>query len=376
LSKQGIAHTLIDKEDFPRDKVCGDGLTLEVLHTLGLIAPDLLSSFLHHKAFLPIWEVKFFSPSGKELSLRFDEYRLPFAPVYTGKRMDFDQFLISHTPSPFAKVLKNTRVSHIQPQKDAIEISMMNQDKSVDSISASLIVGADGDRSIVYKSLNGNPGYHGKYYAVGIRAYFRGITSISTNTTLEFYFLPETLPGYFWIFPLPGNHFNTGLYIPSERVRNQGLNMREMLSKLIQDHPVISRRFYDATLEGSVQGWKLPLSTHHRKLSGERYMLLGDAGALIEPFTGKGIGIGMLSAKVAAEQIHTAVSQGRFDADSLYPYHQNMYRRYHSEWLWSRRLQRAFTYPFMADMLANILTSPMLTRYIDRKLHSWMREWM
>ncbi len=290
--------------------------------------------------------------------------------------MDFDQFLISHTPSPFARILKNTRVVNINPQKDAVGISMITHDQSEDTMSASLIVGADGDNSVVYNSLNDNPAYHWKYYAVGIRSYYKGITRISPQNALEFYFLPETLPGYFWIFPLPGNYFNVGLYIPNERVRDQHLNMREMLIKLIHDHPIISRRFHDATQVASVKGWKLPLSTHHRKLSGERYMLLGDAGALIEPFTGKGIGIGMLSAKVAAEHIIKAVSQGRFNENSLYPYHENMYRRYQLEWLWSRRLQRAFTRPTKVNMMASILASPMLNRYIHRKLHPWMEKWM
>ncbi len=351
-------------------------MTLEVLHTLKVLNPDLLNDFLAHRSFLPIWEVKFFSPGKVEFRLQFDPSLLPYAPVYTGRRTDFDAFLFKQLPSDYANILTNSHVHSLGYNQHRVNVNLYNNNNSNISIHSNLVVGAEGDPSLVHRFLGKNNKKAWEHYGVGVRTFIKNDSPRQDRPALEFHFLPQTLPGYFWIFPLPNNFYNVGLFMPSKAVQSRRLNLRQILMEILCTHPTISPKFTNSHIEHAIKGWRLPLNTHHRKLVGDNYLLLGDAGALIEPFTGKGIGIGMLSAKVAAKHIEQAVTQQQYHEDFLHDYHREMYRRYYKEWLWSRRLQKMFNYPPIIHLLSRCLSLSPIHSSIHRRLNSWLAKWM
>ena len=67
LSKAGVKHVLLDKATFPRDKICGDALTLEAMHTLNMLDDKYVRSFKNDKRFLASWGLTASSPNGKML---------------------------------------------------------------------------------------------------------------------------------------------------------------------------------------------------------------------------------------------------------------------------------------------------------------------
>jgi flavin-dependent dehydrogenase len=95
------------------------------------------------------------------------------------------------------------------------------------------------------------------------------------------------------------------------------------------------------------------------KLSGfiktgvDDFMLLGDAGALIDPFTGEGIGNAMMSGQYAAEQAALCLQEARFDAAFLKQYDERLYQRLWSELSLSRRMQQLVNYPFLFNFVVN-----------------------
>src|SRR6202012_2731700 len=109
-------------------------------------------------------------------------------------------------------------------------------------ISAPVIIGADGDKSMVrkkYLSEQTAP----KTYAVGLRAYYEGVTGLHADNFIELHFLPEVLPGYLWIFPLPNGMANVGVGILSETIRKKKINLREQMLHAIKTNPQIAPRF-------------------------------------------------------------------------------------------------------------------------------------
>src|SRR5947207_2015215 len=76
-----------------------------------------------------------------------------------------------------------------------------------------------------------------------------------------------------------------------------------------------------------------------RKISGDHFLLTGDAASLIDPFTGEGIGNGMISGMIAAEQIQQAIHADRYDAAFLSSYDKKIYEALWSELKLSRKLQ-------------------------------------
>src|SRR5690606_24967672 len=94
-----------------------------------------------------------------------------------------------------------------------------------------------------------------KTSAVGLRAYYKGVTDMHKENFIELHFLKSALPGYFWIFPLPGGIANVGIGIESGRVRRKKINLREMMLSAIASDPNINYRFKDATLTDKITGW-------------------------------------------------------------------------------------------------------------------------
>jgi len=80
LEKEKVDHLLVDKAAFPRDKICGDGITVDVLNVLKRIGPDLLRKFDEQTEMLPSWGFCFHAANGRELRYDFKDDGFPYAP--------------------------------------------------------------------------------------------------------------------------------------------------------------------------------------------------------------------------------------------------------------------------------------------------------
>jgi len=233
-----------------------------------------------------------------------------------------------------------------------VEVEMTHEGTSY-LIIAPVIIGADGDKSIVrkkYLSEHTAP----KTYAVGLRAYYEGVTGLHTDNFIELHFLPEMLPGYLWIFPLPNGMANVGVGILSERIREKKINLREQMLYAIKNNPQIAPRFADAKINGKIQGWGLPLAMERQPLSGDQFMLTGDAACLIDPFSGEGIGNALYSGMLAAAAIKEALAANDFSAAFLKnAYDDVVYKRLGDELKISATLQRLCKYPWLFNFVVN-----------------------
>ncbi len=116
LAKHEIPHILIDKATFPRDKVCGDALTLEAMHTLNQIDGKYVESFKSHSDFLPSWGLSATSPNGKTLSMTLPK-DLPFAPFYVVRRSAFDNFLVENLDANYATSFFGAEVTGVDSER-------------------------------------------------------------------------------------------------------------------------------------------------------------------------------------------------------------------------------------------------------------------
>jgi flavin-dependent dehydrogenase len=168
------------------------------------------------------------------------------------------------------------------------------------------------------------------------------------------HFLKDTLPGYFWIFPLPNGEANVGLGIESNVVRRKKINLREVMLKAIAENPNISHRFKDATLEGKIQGWGLPMTGTKVQVSDEHFLLAGDAASLIDPFTGEGIGNALYSGMLAAEAAIEALQQQNYSAAFLKErYDDVLFKRIGKELQLSYKMQQLIRFPWLFNLIVN-----------------------
>ena len=194
-----------------------------------------------------------------------------------------------------------------------------------------------------------------RHHAGAVRAYFSNVGGLSPDNFIELHFIRSVTPGYFWIFPLPGGFANVGLGMRSDILRRRKTNLRKALFEVIEGHPALRERFKNASLVGEVKGYGLPLGSKRRPLSGDHYMLVGDAGHLVDPLTGEGIGNAFYSGFIAAEQLQQCLAANDFSAGFLKAYDQRVGRVLGSEMRLSYQMQKMLSYPWLVNLLANLI---------------------
>jgi geranylgeranyl reductase family protein len=355
LAKSGIPHTIIDKAVFPRDKVCGDALSGKSVYVLNQLDETIIPSFDKQKnEFIESWGVKFVAPNGKAIDIPFkaDMTKEQYPPGFIAKRIDFDNELFKRLDRKYANVIEGAEVTSIERTAEGIDVFYEKENSKFEIRNSKMIVGAEGDRSIVAKKL-ANLQKENDHYCAGIRAYYEGVEGMHPQNFIELHFLPEMLPGYFWIFPLPNGTANVGAGMLSSEVSKRKVNLKVDMVKAIENNPNIRERFKNAKLQGKIQGWGLPLGSKKRPVSGERFLLVGDAGSLIDPFTGEGIGNALYSGMMAAKQIEECIKQQKFDAAFLKQYDDAFYTRQWDELKLSHTMQKLCKYPWLFNFVVN-----------------------
>jgi geranylgeranyl reductase family protein len=369
LTKSGIPHVIIEKDVFPRDKVCGDAISGKTAFVLRRANPRWMQEIFENPGqFMPSHGGLFVAPNGKVLSIPYNPVKHPgeLAPGFTTPRLVFDQFLFEKLPSAFLTIFQSAAVKNIGRTKTGqVTVSFDHENESYE-VTAPLIVGADGDKSIVRKTLY-KQAVAEKSYCVALRAYYTGVTGMHERNFIELHYLPEILPGYFWIFPLPNGMANVGVGILSEKIRGNKINLREQMLNAIKTNPNIAPRFKNATLVNKIQGWGLPMGMKQQPVSGDNFLLTGDAASLVDPFTGEGIGNALYSGMVAAQAIEKSLAENRTDAAFLKQnYDSVLYAKIGDELKVSALLQRLCKFPWLLRYIVNKAhKSPTLNRAIS-----------
>jgi menaquinone-9 beta-reductase len=325
-----------------------------VVEVFKKLDPALIDEIAQNPAdYIPSWGVKFVAPNYNYINIPFksDMSKEKHAPGFIAKRLDFDNFLVSKINPEYAQFWQDTALVDVTPADGGHVLHLKKEGKEI-TVFAKLLVGAEGDRSIVGKKLGGIK-MEPAHYCAGIRAYYKGVEGMHEQNFIELHFLDELLPGYFWIFPLPNGGANIGAGILSKSASKKKVNLREGMLKIIAENPQIAPRFKNATLEGKIQGWGLPLGSKKRPLSGNGFILTGDAGSLIDPFTGEGIGNAMLCGRFAAETIKNALQANDFSLNTLHKYDDAIYNYLWSELKLSHTLQKLCKYPWLFNAVVN-----------------------
>ena len=291
LAHAGRDVTLVDRARFPRDKVCGDGITtgaLRLLEDLGL-QPRRVASWQR------VDDVVVRGPAGPEVTFPLPRGGGTYAAV--ARRADLDTALLDEARVAGVKVLDGHACVGAREHDDRVAIGV----EGVGEVTAAYAVAADGMWSPTRKHLGlAAPGYRGDWHA--FRQYFGGVGPRAARD-LFVWFEPDLLPGYAWSFPLPGGRANVGFGIVRgervERVQDMAGIWRDLL-----DRPHIRGVLGEgAEPEAPHRAWPIPARIDEAVLTGRRTLFVGDAAAASDRLTGEGIGQALLSGILAAEAI-------------------------------------------------------------------------
>jgi geranylgeranyl reductase family protein len=371
LAKNNIPVTLIDKESFPRDKVCGDCLGGYALSVLRQIDVQLFDRFFHYDKKLIGGGVHFFGPDQQKISTEaMNEIDHKMKEVALCRRINFDNFLMEEIRKyNQINVIEGVAVSNLK--KDSGGISLYNQLNELLLNTRLVILATGSSQNLVYKLTKVRTPK--KHTAAGIRAYFEGITLIEPPGYIELHFLKELIPGYLWIFPLPGNLANVGIGLRSDVIARKNININTLFFECIQNNEYLNERFLNANQISDLQGFPLALSISKKSISGDHFLLSGDAANLIEPLFGEGIGHAMYSGKFAAEQAIKCIEANNFSNTFNNQYDKAVYQKLGSTLRFSKLMHRIAFYPKIINFLFNRISKNaelklMLTHVINGKI--------
>lgn len=353
LANSGLKVAVIEKASFPRSKVCGDAIAAYIPKVLNSIHPKYKKAFDNFTEKTEVNTCRVIAPNEKYIDITSTEsgFIIP--------RMQLDNFLyqLASAESNITWLL-NHEITNVK-------IDTLLQQATVTAgdtfFKTKLIIGCDGAHSITNKKLTGTqPDL--KHYSGAVRAYYKNVSGIP-DKTYELHFIKNVLPGYFWIFPLKDNRANVGLCIPSYAISKHKTNLRKTMEDIIKNNPAIKTRFENATLSGKIEGYGLPLGSRKTVISGDHFMLCGDAASLIDPATGEGIGQSMISGRYAGWQAIKCFEQNNFSAAFMKQYDKQLYDKLWSNFRKSYLLQRYFfTKKWLFNSLANLFNKNKLVK--------------
>jgi menaquinone-9 beta-reductase len=305
LARAGLDVVLLEKSTFPRDKVCGDGLTprgVKQLIDLG-IDTSTGAGWLHNRGLRVV---------GGGITIELPWPDLASFPPYGAvrQRLDFDEMLVRHAEKAGARLYERTMVAEAITDERTGRVTgvrgRQGLDKQPVQYRAPLTLACDGVSARLALSL-GMDKRDDRPMGVAVRRYY---TSPRTNddfleSHLELWDRtdpqqPRLLPGYGWIFGMGDGTSNVGLGILSTSKAYGKTDYRALLRSWLDGTP-LEWGLREGNASGKVAGAALPMGFNRTPHYCAGLLLVGDAGGMVNPFNGEGIAYAMQSAALAAE---------------------------------------------------------------------------
>lgn len=362
LAKAQIPHTLIDRTQFPRGKVDGNVYGRKVVEILNRLDSRYCEELLARQdQVLGCGSAQIFAPGGGSFRLTFDR-SLPVEdpnsavagtppPFFTMNRIHFDAFLVSKLSPHYTDARWNTELTSLQVQPDGWVVSVTHPDGQ-DTLRPKLLIAADGANSAVVRLL-GLKRKAPRHYDM-LQGYFKGVSGFEGDRHIEGHFLPQVNPGFFFMAPLADGTVNVGINKPRHRLKQDKTDLQAVLQAAIAHHPSLAPRFAHSEQVSPLQPWPEVVGGFRPlPLSGNRYLLTGDAAGLCNPLTGFGTGSAMLSGQLAAQQAIQALQKEQFDRNSLKAYDAAVYQQLQTEFAASQALHQLTQQRWMFDQLTS-----------------------
>jgi menaquinone-9 beta-reductase len=298
LAQAGVDVLLLEKTAFPREKVCGDGLTPRAVKQLVAMGVDISpeAGWIHNKGLRIIG-------GGMRLELAWPE--LASYPSYglVRPRTDFDDILARQAEKAGARLRERTTVTG--PVLDertgrVAGVTAKTAEGEPVVFRAPLVVAADGNSARLALAL-GLRRREDRPLGVAVRTYYRSPRHDDDwlESWLELWNEDALLPGYGWIFGVGDGTSNVGLGILNTSSAFKNVDYKDLLRMWLAATPE-EWGFRDDNRAAPVRGAALPMGFNRTPHYTRGLLLVGDAGGMVNPFNGEGIAYAMESAALAA----------------------------------------------------------------------------
>ncbi|MFF3667345.1 geranylgeranyl reductase family protein [Microtetraspora malaysiensis] len=305
LAQAGLTVLLLEKTRFPREKVCGDGLTPRAVKQLIDMGVDIdAPGWIRNRGLRVVGGGLRFELDWPELS-SFPDFGL----VRT--RKDFDQIVADNAVRAGVTLLQGVNVTGpILDERSGHVVGVTaKQDGEEVAFRSRLVVAADGNSTRLSLAM----GLHKRQdrpMGVAVRTYFTSPRHDDDylETWLELWDGDTLLPGYGWIFGVGDGTSNVGLGLLNTSDAFKNIDYRDLLRRWVKNMPA-EWGYSEENMIGPVRGAALPMGFNRQPHYTRGLVLVGDAGGMINPFNGEGIAYAMETGRTAADAVVTALSQ-------------------------------------------------------------------
>lgn len=305
LARAGVDVLLLEKSTFPREKVCGDGLTPRGMKQVLALGIDVSGDdWVRNRGLRVV---------GGGVTLELDWPTLADFPDFglVRPRKDFDEMLATLAVKAGARMVQGCTVKEPVVDERTGRVTGVTA-KTADgprTFHAPIVIGADGVSARMATGL----GIHRREdrpMGVAIRRYYRSPAKTHDDfleSHLELWdrtdpAQPKLLPGYGWIFGAGDGTVNVGLGMLSSSKAFQSTNYRELMRTWLKGTPP-EWHLQEEDAIGGFGSAALPMGFNRAPHYKDGLLLIGDAGGMVNPFNGEGIAYAMESAQIASQAV-------------------------------------------------------------------------
>jgi menaquinone-9 beta-reductase len=310
LATAGLDVLVLEKTHFPREKVCGDGLTPRAVKVLTSMGVPLRESdgWLRNKGLRIIG-------GGGRIELPWPELSSypGFGLVRT--RLDFDEILARHAQKAGARLLEGVNVTG--PLRDdrtgriigVTARETVDGEKTERAVRGRVVVAADGNSSRLSVAM-GLRKRDDRPMGVAVRTYYTTPRHDDDylEAWLDLWDGDKLLPGYGWIFGMGDGTSNVGLGMLNTSEAFGHIDYRVLLRKWLAGMPA-EWGLREENRTQPVRGAALPMGFNRTPHYTNGLLLAGDSGGMVNPFNGEGIAYAMEAGETAARVIVQALAR-------------------------------------------------------------------
>jgi menaquinone-9 beta-reductase len=317
-SKAGIETLLLDRQEFPRDKPCGDGLMPHAASEVSLMGLGDWLDEPHHGRFtgFSIYTHTAFLRQGVPPSLNGPR-------GYVAKREETDAKLLQRAIGAGAQFRAGVRATKLLRSPTGTVTGLEATSGGEDLVfEAPLVVAADGVGGFAASGMKAHQN------AVARRQYFRGVEGPNRQDLHVFITkdMNERGAGYGWVFYLGDGRANVGAGVSTKALARTGRNLKDFYDRFLEE-PQLVEWLAGAEPEGPAKSWSLKMGMWGAKRYAQGLMMVGDAGSMVHPISGEGVGYAIESGRLAASWAHEAHARSDFSGSTLSGYERQLLKQ-------------------------------------------------
>ncbi|CAN5172472.1 geranylgeranyl reductase family protein [soil metagenome] len=349
LARAGANVVLLDRARFPRDKACAEYLSPEASRIL--VAMDVLSAVEPHGSQLAGMRVR--SPRGEWLHGEFagsHGFRGFSERGLAVRRTILDTALLEAAHAAGARVIQGVRVGGITRDGGGRVCGIeAGGDPGATElrVSARLVVGADGLRSIVARRTGVARRFRWPS-RLALTAHYEGVAGLTDAGEMH-----VERGGYFGLAPV-GEVTNVAVVVPTTAGRAVAGDPGRFLQQWIEQRPHLRNRFVDARRLGPVRATG-PFASRVTRAWTPGAALVGDAADFYDPFTGEGIYAALRGAELLSQLALPALDDPRCEAETMRAYQRARRREFAGKWAVERLVSIAVARPALMNRLTATL---------------------